>query len=42
MSSKAGEVTQNEDPDSKVKKDYPIEVTISEGDNLVKVPNVGK
>ncbi|MBU5426483.1 Stk1 family PASTA domain-containing Ser/Thr kinase [Tissierella pigra] len=38
---KAGEViSQNEDPDSKVKKDYPIEVTISEGDNLVKVPNV--
>jgi serine/threonine-protein kinase len=38
---KAGEViSQNEDPDSKVKKDYPIEVTISEGDNLVKVPDV--
>ncbi|WMM26750.1 Stk1 family PASTA domain-containing Ser/Thr kinase [Tissierella sp. MB52-C2] len=38
---KAGEViSQSEDPDSKVKKDYPIEVTISEGDNLVKVPDV--
>ncbi len=33
-------VSQSEDPDSKVKPGYPIEVTISEGDNLVKVPKL--
>ncbi len=33
-------ITQSEDPDSKVKKGYPIQVTISEGDDLVKVPSV--
>lgn len=38
---KAGEVmTQNEEENAKVKKGYTIEVTVSEGDNLVKVPNV--
>lgn len=38
---KAGEViTQSEDANSKAKKGFTIEVTVSEGDNLVKVPNV--
>ncbi|OZV12859.1 serine/threonine protein kinase [Tissierella sp. P1] len=38
---KVGEViSQSEAEDNKVKKGYPIRVTISEGDNLVKVPNV--
>lgn len=38
---KAGEViSQNEDEGSKVKQGYPIEVTISEGDNLIEVPDV--
>ncbi|MBU5314179.1 Stk1 family PASTA domain-containing Ser/Thr kinase [Tissierella carlieri] len=38
---KAGEVmTQNEEENAKVKKGYTIEVTVSEGDNLVKVLDV--
>ncbi|MDR7856385.1 Stk1 family PASTA domain-containing Ser/Thr kinase [Tissierella sp.] len=37
---KAGEVISQEvDPDTKVKKNYEIEVTVSEGDNLIKVPS---
>lgn len=38
---KAGEViTQSEDENTKVKQGYTIEVTVSEGDNLVEVPSV--
>ena len=38
---KAGEVmTQNEEENAKVKKGYTIEVTVSDGDNLVKVLDV--
>ena len=37
---KAGEVIfQEVDPDTKVKKNYEIEVTVSEGDNLIEVPS---